>query len=267
MTFADVFRHDLGVVRRTVIGKFLISLSIGATLSGVLVGAALSSGPLTADFLVFSLWLVAGSVLSLGALLTAAVTIAADRETGRLRLLFGTPVTKSDVFVGTLLSRIVVTCVSVVAGFAFTGVILVFLSVDVTQRSLWQLAGFTILLCVVYASLGTVVSAISSTRLQAVAGSLVFYVWSAIWPQMVTVVNSSGGTRFGEPTAAETFAHFVGTLSPFGAYSQAVTPEQAIYAEKVTSSLLATSTMFLILLVWAFLPVPVGYWWFSRIDL
>lgn len=267
MTATTVLRHDFGVVRRTVVGKVLLSLSIGATLGGVLVGIALSNGPLTADFLVLSQWLVVGTVLPLGSVLTAAVTIAADRETGRLRLLFGTPVTKSDVFVGTLLSRLMAACVSVVAGFALTGVVLVFLSVDVTRQSLWQLAGFTILLCAVYTSFGTVVSAISPTRLRAVAAALVFYVWSAIWPQMVTVVGGSGGTGFGEPTAAERFAHFVGTLSPFGAYSQIVTPSRAIYAESVTGWLLATPTMALILFAWALLPVPVGYWWFSKIDL
>lgn len=267
MTTADILRHDLGVVRRTIVGKLLIGLSLGATLGGVLVGIALSNGPLTAEFLVFSMWLVVGTVLPLGAVLTAAVTIAADRETGRLRLLFGTPVTKSDVFVGTLLSRLMVICVSVVAGFVLTGAVLLLLSVDVAQQSLWQLAVFTLLLCAVYTSTGMVVSAISPTRLRAVAGALVFYVWSALWPQVVTLVAEPGGPRLGEPTSAETFAHFVGTLSPFGAYSQIVTPSQAIYAEAVTGSLLATPTMLLILLAWTVLPIPVGYWWFSKIDL
>lgn len=66
---------------------------------------------------------------------------------------------------------------------------------------------------------------------------------------------------------AEPVAHFVGTLSPFGAYSQVVTPSQAIYAETVTGSLLATPTMAAILVAWTVVPALAGYWWFSRVEL
>lgn len=267
MTTAAVFRHNLGVVRRTVVGKLLVGLSAGATLGGILVGAALSNGPLTADFLVFSMWLVIGTLLPLGAVLTSAVTIAANRESGRLRLLFGTPITKADVFVGTLLSRFVVITIAGITGFVLAGIALLFLSVDPTRSSLWKLAGFTLLLCITYSSVGTVLSAVFSTRLRAVTTALVFYISSVLWPQMVTIFAGSDGPRLGEPTDTETFIHFLGTLSPFGAYSQAVTPSQAIYAETVTGTLLATPTMLLILLAWVLLPLPLGYWWFVSTDL
>ncbi|WP_128476682.1 ABC transporter permease subunit [Halorussus pelagicus] len=266
MTTVRTFCHDLYIVRRTLLGKILVGLSIGTTLGSILVGFALSNGSLTTDFLVFSMWLVVGTVLPLGALLTSAVTIAADRESGRLRLLFGTPITKTDVFVGTLLSRLVVVTIAVVAGFALAGVTLGFLSIDLTRSSFWKTAGFTLLLCIVYNSFGTTISAICSTRLRAITAALVFYVVSSIWPQIVKIVAGSDETRLGKPTTAETLTHFLGTLSPFGAYSQAVTPSQAIYAETVTGSLLATPTMLLILLTWAVLPIPLGYWWFARTD-
>lgn len=266
MTIGNVLRHDLTVLRRTLVGKLLLFLSIGATLGGTFVGLALSSEPLNSDFLVFSLWLVAGTVLPLGALLTAAVSIAADRESGRLRLLFGTPVTKTDVFVGTLLSRVFAICGAVIAGFALAGLIVSILSVDLS-RSILELYAFTLLLCIVYTSVGLTVSVISSTRLRAVGTALVFYVWAAMWPQMVSALGGSDPTWREEPTSAETVSHFVGTLSPFGAYSQAATPQRAIYAEVVTGPLLATPTMSLILCVWAVVPIPIGYWWFSRTDL
>lgn len=265
MTTVDILRHDLTVVRRTVVGKLLLGLSLAATLGSVLVGYALSSDPLTGDFLALSLWLVAGTALPFGTLVTAAVTLAADRESGRLRLLFGTPMTKTDVFAGTLLSRLVVMCASVAAGFTLTGLVVSLLA-DVTPGSLGELAVFTLLLCVVYTSVGVAVSAVSSTRLRAVGVTIAFYVWSALWPHIVSTVSGTS-SRIGEPTTAETLAHFVGTLSPFGAYSQIVTPPRAIYAESVSGVLLATPTMTLILLVWVVIPVPVGYWWFSRVDL
>jgi hypothetical protein len=56
-------------------------------------------------------------------------------------------------------------------------------------------------------------------------------------------------------------------MSPFGAYSQVVTSEQAIYGEVVTGPLLATPTMTLVLFLWAVVPALIGYWWFARVDL
>lgn len=267
MTAIAVLRHDLTVVRRTLVGKLLLALSVGASLGGILAGYVLSEGSLTGDSLVLSLWLVAGTVLPLGTLLTSAVAIAADRESGRLRLLFGTPVTKTDIFVGTLLSRVVATSAAVVVGFVLVALVLSLLSADVIQRSLWEHAGFTLVICVVYTSVGIAVSAISPTRLRAVGVAITFYVWSAFWPQLVSQVAEPSGPRVGEPTATETLSHFVGTLSPFGAYSQVVTPARAIYAESVSGSLLATPTMTLLLVAWTTVPILVGYWWFSRIDL
>ncbi|WP_276300945.1 ABC transporter permease subunit [Halorussus lipolyticus] len=266
MTIGRVFGHELTVIRRTAVGKFLVALSLVGALGGTLVGYGLSNDPLTGDFLAFSLWLVAGTVLPFGALLTSAVAIAADRESGRLRLLFGTPVTRADVFVGTLLSRVAATCVSVGVGFALTVVVVSLFSVEAT-RGILRLATFTLLFCVVYTTVGTVISAISPTRLRAIGLALVFYVWSAMWPQIVGILVGPNRSPPGPPTSAERLTHFVGTLSPFGAYSQVVTPARAIYAESVAGSLLATPTMLLILVTWAVVPVPIGYWWLSRIDL
>ncbi|WP_248908108.1 ABC transporter permease subunit [Halocatena marina] len=267
MTTIDVLRHDLTVVRRTIAGKLLLALSLGAMFGGIIAGHVLSNGPLTADFLALSLWLIVGTVVPFGALLTTAVTIAADRDSGRLRLLFGTPLTKTDVYVGTLASRVVTVSASVVVGFVLVGLIVLLLPADVSPSSLFGLAAFTLLLCVAYTSVGIAVSAVSSTRLRAVGVALGFYVWAALWPHIVSTIAESEGPPYGELTTLERIAHFVGTLSPFGAYSQIVTPPRAIYAESVSGPLLAPPMMSLILIVWAVVPVSVGYWWFSRVDL
>lgn len=265
MTAADVVRHDFTVVRQTAVGKLLLALALGGTVAGVSAGYLMSNGAVTENYLLGALWLVTGTVLPLGALLTTAVAIAADRESGRLRLLFGTPVTKSDVFLGTLGSRITAVSLSVVTGFALTGLVVSAVAIDLTG-SFWEFGGFTVLVCVAYTSVGAAVSAVSSTRLRAVAGAIAFFVWSVFWPQLVSQVAEPGGPSLGAPTAAETLAHFVGTLSPFGAYSQIVTSSRAMYAESVTGPLLATPTMSLILIAWAVVPALVGYWWFPRVD-
>lgn len=267
MTVRNVLRHDLTVVRRTVVGKLLFALSLGGTFAGILAGYVVSNGPLTGDYLVSALWLVTGTVLPLGVLSTTAVAISADRESGRLRLLFGTPVTKSDVFLGTLLSRIAAVSLSVIVGFLVTRLIVSVVAIDVASGTFWRFAAFTVLTCVAYTSVGTAVSAVSSTRLRAVGVAIGFFVWSVFWPQLVSEIAGPGGPQLGEPTAAETLAHFVGTLSPFGAYSQVVTSSQAIYGESVSGPLLATPTMTLILVAWTVFPPLAGRWWFSRIDL
>lgn len=266
MTVTNILRHDLDVLKRTVVGKVLVGLVLASVLGGLLTSFLLSNGAVTPKSLLSSLWLIVGTVVPFGALFIAAMSIASDRESGRIRLFFGTPVTKADVFVGTLLSRIMVVAGSITAGFALLGLVVIALLTDVSPGVLVEPALFTVLVGVVYTSVGTAVSAIATTRLRAVAAALAFYVCAGFWPNVITQVTGTG-RLMGDPTPTQTFVHFLGTLSPFGAYSQVVTSEQAIYGEVVTSPLLATPTMTFVLFLWAVVPALIGHWWFASVDL
>lgn len=264
MTAASFRRHDLGVVRRTTVGRLMVGLAVAAMVGSVVVGRALSNGPLTVDFLAFSLWLVTGTAVPLGALLTASVTLAADRESGRHRLLFGTPLTSGDVYLGTLASRAVLTCVAVAAGFAVLSGVLAITDPGFIGDAL-VVAVPTVLVCLCYTAVGIAVSAVSPTRLRAVGVALGFYVWSLFWPQIVGTVAPSNAGRTGPGPGGVPF-EFLARLSPFGAYSQAATPKENIYAVPVTDSLLSTPAMLAVLLAWTTVPAAAGYWAFRTAE-
>lgn len=266
MNVLGPLRHDLFVVRRTTLGRLLAGLAFGVPLLVGLVGVGLSGGTLTAEFFAFSAWLVGGTSLSFVALVTGAVALSGARESGRLRLLLGTPVTKGDVFVGTLASRLTLFASVVTVGFLVVGGATTTLLGTVPATAAVSIALYTALVCLAYTSIGMTVSAVTTTRLRAVAVALVVYGFTALWPQIVSTVAVPGGPRRGDPTRVETLAHFVGTLSPFGAYSQLATPPQAIYAEVVTGPLLASPTMIGVLCGWILFSVPLGYWRFATAD-
>ena len=126
---------------------------------------------------------------------------------------------------------------------------------------------FLFLVSVTYTAIGVAIAAVATTRVRAIGAAIAFFVASALWPHLARTFGPT--TDFGavEPTAAETVTYVVGTLSPFGAFSQAATTERAIYAVAVTDPLLSTPVMVVVLLCWTVVPVVVAYRSFASSDL
>jgi ABC-2 type transport system permease protein len=266
MSIRKLARHDLVVLSRSGIGRLLVGLALASILGSVVAGAAMSNGPLTGEFLMFTIWLVPGIAIPFVATLTAAVSISSARDSGRLRLLFGTPTTRLDVFAGTLLSRTVATCVAVAVGVAISAVAVVALPITSLEHVVRAVA-FLFLVSVAYTAVGVAISAVATTRVRAVGAAIAFFVASAMWPHLARTFGPTSGLGTAEPTAAETLTYVVGALSPFGAFSQAAMTARAIYAVAVTDPLLSTPVMALVLLAWTVLPVAVAYRSFAAVDL
>ncbi|WP_323675352.1 ABC transporter permease subunit [Halorubellus sp. PRR65] len=266
MSIRKFARHDLAVLARSGTGRLLVGLAVASVLGAVGAGLAMSNGPLTDEFLMFTIWLVPGIAVPFVATLTAAVSISSARDSGRLRLLFGTPITRLDVFAGTLLSRTVATLVAVAVGVAIGAVAVVALPIA-SFGNVVRAVAFLFLASVTYTAVGVAISALATTRVRAIGAAIGFFVASALWPHLVRTFGPTSDFGPAEPTAAETLTSVVGTLSPFGAFSQAATTERAIYAVAVTHPLLSTSTMVVVLLCWTLVPVLVAYRSFASTDL
>lgn len=260
MTSLGVARHDLSVVWNTTVRNLLIVGSILVGICGVLAGILLSDGRLTAEFLSFSLWLVTGTILPAFALLFSAVAISGARESGQLRVLFGAPINRPQFFLGTLLSRSI--AAAAVSGVALTvSLIFVALTSDVISSPvILSSVSYTIGVTVVYAVIGVSISAVTRTRLRALAAGIVTYIIFGFWPQFT-------GSVLGLETSSSGLLQLVPRLSPFGAYSQIVTPSKAIYAASVESWHLSTPTMIVVLLSWALLSATAGYLSFCRSEI
>lgn len=261
MSVTDVARHDLLVVRRSLLLTTVLAVLGAAPLVGIAVAFALSDEP-TARFLRLSMWLVVGGAVPLVALLTTAPTVAAGRESGRLRLLFSSPVNRPALVAGTLCSRLLVVEGALLVGFAGAVGALFALSLPVSSGAFAGFVGFTLLLAVTYVSLGVAISTVTDSQTRAVGTALGAFVATLLWPRVAGLLHGLLTTAFGV-RLSETAFDFVGRLSPFGAYSQVISDAGAIYGVPPTTPLLASGAMAAVLVAWAVVPVLVSYRHFS----
>lgn len=260
MTTLGVARHDLGIVWNTTVRNGLLAVSVLSGTGGVLAGILLSDGQPTPAFLSFSLWLVAGTTLPAYALLFSAVAISGPRESGQLRVLFGTPIDRPQFFLGILLSRSLATVAVSATALTLSLSLVVLTTGSLPTATLLSRAGYTLAVTLVYAAVGVSISAICRTRLRALITAVVTYVVFGFWTQFT-------GSVLGLDTNVSELLRLVPRLSPFGAYSQLATPAKAIYAVPVESWHLSTPVMVVIILLWVLLPVGIGYASFSKSDI
>jgi ABC-type transport system involved in multi-copper enzyme maturation permease subunit len=260
VTTLGVARHDLGVVWNTTARNGLLAVSVLSGTGGVLAGILLSDGQPTPAFLSFSLWIVTGTTLSAYALLFSAVVISGARESGQLRVLFGTPIDRPQFFLGILLSRSLATVAVSATALTLSLSLVVLTTRSLPTVTLLSRMGYTLVVTLVYAAVGVSISAVSRTRLRALATAVVTYVVFGFWTQFT-------GSVLGLDTNNLGLLRLIPRLSPFGAYSQLATPAEAIYAVPVESWHLSTPVMVIILLLWVLLPAWTGYASFSQSDI
>lgn len=257
MSVTGVARHDLLVVRRSLLLKTVLSVLGVAPVVGIVIAFALSDDP-TARFLRLSMWLVVGSAVPLVALLTTAPTVAAGRESGRLRLVFTSPVNRLALVIGMLCSRLIVIEGALFLGFACAVGTLFALSLPVSLGAFTGFVGFTLLLAATYASLGIAISTVINSQTRAVGTALGAFVATLLWPRIVGILHDLLMTAFGV-RLSETPFEVVGRFSPFGAYSQVISDAGAIYGVAPTTPLLGSGAMATVLVGWAVFPILVSF--------
>ena len=264
MSLTEVARHDLLVVRRSLLLKAVLAVLLAAPVVGVFVGFGLGSDP-SFRFLLLSMWLVVGGVVPLVGVLAAAPAVAGAREAGRLRLLLSTPTERATVAGGVLCSRLLVVVGSLAVGLCAGVVALVAVTPQLAPGRLAGFVLFTLLVATAYVSLGLAVSVAVGSATRALVGSVVLFVGTLLWPQIASVLH---GIVTDLGVAAPEAAFLVlGRLSPFGAYSQVISDPGAIYGVEVTTPLLGSGVMAVVLALWATLPLALALRRFSRSDL
>lgn len=264
MSLAEVARHDLLVVRRSLLLKTVLAALLAAPVGGVLVGFGLGSDP-NFRFLLLSMWLVVGGTVPLVGVLAAAPAIAGARDAGRLRLLLSTPTDRATLVGGILCSRLLVVLGSLVVGLGAGLVVLVTVVPRVAPGRLAGFVAFTLLVATAYVSLGLAVSMVFDSATRALVGSVALFVGTVLWPQVASILHGVV-TDLGV-AAPETGFQVLGRLSPFGAYSQVISDTGAIYGVEVTTPLLGSGVMAAVLVAWATLPLAFGLRRFARTDL
>lgn len=211
----------------------------------------------------------AGFIIPITALVGSYLSVAGERESGRIRLLLGMPPTRRDLVVGKFIARsgVVLLAIGVAYALAIGSSVLLYGQLEIGTAL--GTAGLVGLLGVVFVGIGVGISALVPSRAKAIAFVLVFYMLAIV---LWDLLFQAGGVLAVFFLGAEPgWYPFVETLAPTSAYSALY--DEAIGAllggALVASDAVYRSTPFLsaLLLAWIVLPVGLGYWVFERADL
>lgn len=231
------------------------------------------------------------------ALLVGYMAIVGERQSGSLRVLFGLSHSRWDVFAGKLLSRLGVVLLATLVVAAVTIAIALALFDSVPMATFLAYGGLTILLGMAFTSIAVGVSAIASSRMQAMAGAIGSYVvFTLVWHPLVAGVHYLLEGSLPGLEAPEWYFLLL-RLNPLEAYLQ-VSSEladqfiwglvgmQSIVEDVPEATLEDPNALMLsnrvgsdvpfylqdwfaavVLIAWIAIPLAIGYWRFERADL
>ncbi|MDG5817948.1 ABC transporter permease subunit [Natronococcus sp. A-GB7] len=270
--FRDAVRSRTLLALTALFGLFTVS---GAYLASW-AAEVLDGGAETTLDLIIALQTPAGYLVPIIALVVSYAAIAGERESGSLKFLLGLPHSRRDVVVGKILGRTGVVGVSILVGFA---VGLIGLFAFVGSVLLVDYLGFTLvtlLFGLVYVCIGVGLSSMTRSTTKAAIGAfgLIVFFWFA-WSILVQLLLYAVEGQF----LLEEFPDWYVTLlslSPDAAYGSAL---GAVLGESgLTMSGMYGSTDelplaarpwfgFVVLGVWALVPLVIGILRFESIDL
>ena len=288
--FEDAVRSRMIWAVMGVFVFLMVVISAGAATNGLEDAEATEIIPLVAN--------VGGQLMiPILALLVGYMAIVGERQSGSLRVLFGLSHSRWNVFAGKLASRLgVIVIATVVACLVALGMVVALFD-DFPARTLLAFSLLTVLLGTVFTAIAVAVSAVSSSRMQAMGGAIGSYVvFTLVWhPAMAGLHYLVEGSLPGYE--APTWYFFLLRLNPFEAYTQVASeladqfiwgiigwqgtvedvpenvfqePNTLMLSERVSGDLpiyLQDWVAVPILLLWIAIPLAIGYWRFERADL
>jgi len=199
-------------------------------------------------------------------------TVAGERERGSLKLMLGLPNRRRDVVFGKFIGRTAVVGVAVLVGYVTVGVIalLTYDSFDAVMFGTYTL--LTVCYGAVYIAIAVGISAAARSRARALGGvvamyALVMLLWDALLYALQLLVFGAQPPEGGLPA----WFDLIGVLNPSTAFmfaARAVIPEYyelTVYPESDVFYL-QDWVGFVVLAVWAVVPLVLGYWRFENAD-
>ncbi|MBZ6495050.1 ABC transporter permease [Natrinema longum] len=225
--------------------------------------------------LILALQTPAGFLVPIIALIVGYGAIARERESGSLKFLLGLPHRRRDVVLGKVLGRTGVVAVSILVGFAvgLAGLFAFVGSVSLVDYVAFTLV--TVLFGFVYVCIGVGISSLTRSTTRAAVGVIVvvvlfWFLWGLVGQALLFATE---GTLLVQSLPDWYLVY--SSLPPGTAYGSAIS---AVLGE----TQLALTTMydietvplvarpwfgFVLLAIWALVPLGVGLSWFDRVDL
>ena len=253
MSLGAVVRHELLVARRSRLAATVLVVGCVTPVVGALLGLPERWGDPAFRTVLLYAWLTVSAVLPALAVGATVGAVAGGRERGTLRVFAGLPVSRTTLFVAKTLARTALVVTATLVGLAGLVAVL-WATLPAARIGVGRLAGFclfTPLIVACYAALGAAVSGSVETRGRAGAVGAGLLVVTVAWP---AVIDGLAGLLPVGPSTQQ----FLGTLSPFGAYAQAISDETAILGAAVDTPLLGTGVNATIICAWLLAAVVVG---------
>lgn len=277
--FRDAVRSR-GLIALTLI--FVVFTVGGAYVSTQITGLLGGGGDQTTLDLIFALQTPASFLVPIIALLIGYGAVAGERERGSLKFLLGLPHTRRDVVLGKVLGRTGVVAVSILIGFA-VGIVAIFaFTGSASPLDYLAFTVLTVLYGFVFVCIGVGISSMTRSTTRAAIGAfgllaLFWLLWDFIGLLLLYLVT--GSLAF-EPPIPDWFLLYssIPPGSGYGAVISAVLADTTEAAAGLTVEANGTSPGdlpffaepwfgFVILALWAVIPLTIGLLRFDRVDL
>lgn len=275
MSIASVVQKDVLDVRRAKIVWFVGGLYSLIVALFFYQTSTVQGNPTTIDAL-FQLIFVGGIFIPAVSLVVAYLAIAGERESGSIKFLLSTPISRRQLILGKFVSRASIVTASVVLAFVVAAVLSSVLYGSVDLDAIAIIGGLTVLYALAYMSVALAVSAVTASRSRAMGGVLAFFFVTTIGVLMGDlsiqgtldyVVNELLGLGVGsDPIALVTML-----ISPTVAYA-GTTPfglpdDRANFFGSDAAWYVGPEVALVVLLGWIVVPVALATWRFESADL
>lgn len=261
-------------------GLFALFTVGGAFLASRLSALFEEGGAESTIDLILALQTPASFLVPIIALFVGYGAIAGERESGSLQFLLGLPHRRQDVVLGKVLGRTGVVAVSILVGFTvgLLGLVAFVGSVSLVDYVAFTLV--TVLFGFVYVCLGVGLSAMTRSTTRAAVGAvglvvLLWFAWSVLAQALLFVIE---GTII--PETIPGWYIVMNSVTPDAAYGSAITAVLGA-GQFTASSAYETQGLidggvpivaepwfgFVLLALWALVPLALGLWRFDRVDL
>ncbi|MGQ3412782.1 ABC transporter permease [Natrinema sp. LN54] len=222
--------------------------------------------------LILALQTPAGFLVPIIALIIGYGAIAGERESGSLKFLLGLPHRRRDVVLGKVLGRTGVVAVSILIGFA-VGLIGLFAFVgSVSIPDYVAFTAVTILFGFVYVCLGVGLSSMTRSTTRAAVGAIsIVVLFKLLWSIIAQILLYAVEGSLLMESFPDWYLAFL-SLRPEAAYGSAISvfmSETSTQASPIESLPLVAEPWFgfVILAIWAVVPLGLGLLWFDGVDL
>ncbi|MFC6953989.1 ABC transporter permease subunit [Halorubellus litoreus] len=210
------------------------------------------------------------------ALVVAHRAVVGERESGSLRVLFGHPVARRDVVLGKLLGRSALAVAVATIAMLGLGAATVYIYGSLPVTTFLAMTAYVAAYAVVWTAVVVGISAAAATRLQAISAGLglflffgPFQLWSTLalpaFALAFTGSTSLAAINPLDPGTWPTWYEYVLRVNPMENFVQTRYAVAGLVDGSTGGGLLAASAASFLL--WATVPVAIGYWRFERSDL